>query len=109
MLIVEMIMFNMLSAKSIFMLIMNRPAVLVSLFIEFSEQTHFTGWALRMINMQALRIQNQLNCIIEAALWHVGKKKEMQKAKGHGFEEGDSVFLIAFMAYPSIHHLTLKM
>lgn len=84
-------MFNMLSAKSIFMLIMNRPAVLVSLFIEFSEQAHFTGWALSMINIPAdtvLRLQNQLNCIIEIALWHLSWEKEEGDAKSKGFEEG---------------------
>lgn len=50
---------------------MNRPAVPAALFIEFSEQAHFTGWARRVIYMQAdsaLRTVNQLIFATEPGL-----------------------------------------
>lgn len=51
------------------MLIMNRPAVPTSLFIEFSEQARFTGWVWRVIYKKAdlaLRRVNQLSCTTES-------------------------------------------
>lgn len=59
------------------MLIMNRPAVPTFLFIEFSEQAHFTGWAQRVIYMQtdtALRGVNQLSYATEPEPWQLNKK-----------------------------------
>lgn len=50
------------------MLIMNRPAVPTFLFIEFSEQAHFTGWVWRVIYMRAdtaLARVNQLSYTTE--------------------------------------------
>lgn len=70
------------------MLIMNRPAVPTSLFIEFSDQAHFTGWSWRVIYMQTadtvLRRVNQLSCTMEAMLWQHSKKKH-----GWGREKND--------------------
>ena len=55
---------------------MNRPAVLTFLFIEFSEQAHFTGWVWRVIYMRAdiaLRRKNQLSYTTEPGTWQPNK------------------------------------
>lgn len=71
---------------------MNRPAVPTFLFIEFSEQAHFTGRAQRVIYMQAdtaLRQVNQLSFATEPDPWQLnqetggkgknGRKKEKEE------------------------------
>lgn len=68
------------------MLIMNRPAVPTFLFIEFSEQAHFTGWVWRVIYMRAdtaLRRVNQLSYTTEPGTWQPNKKVWGQ-GKKHG-------------------------
>jgi len=58
------------------MLIMNRPAVPTFLFIEFSEQAHFTGGFWRVIYMRvdtALRRVNQLSYVTELETWQPNK------------------------------------
>lgn len=67
------------------MLIMNRPAVPTFLFIEFSEQAHFTGWVWSMIYMKAdtaLRRVNQLSYIPERGTWQLNKM--WGQGKKHG-------------------------
>lgn len=55
---------------------MNRPAVPTFLFIEFSEQAHFTGGFWRVIYMRvdtALRRVNQLSYVTELETWQPNK------------------------------------
>lgn len=68
------------------MLIMNRPAVPTFLFIEFSEQAHFTGWVWRVIYVRAdtaLRRVNQLSYVTEPETWQPNRKIRRQ-GKKHG-------------------------
>lgn len=65
---------------------MNRPAVPTFLFIEFSEQAHFTGWVCRVIYMRSdttVRRVNQLSYTTEPGTWQP-KKKIWGQGKKHG-------------------------
>lgn len=65
---------------------MNRPAVPTFLFIEFSEQAHFTGWVWRVIYVRAdiaLRRVNQLSYVTEPESW-----QPYRKIRGLGKKHG---------------------